>query len=96
MLYFSAADAQHSLDAQHQSMLSSGTGGTDDGTRSYAGLPVRVDYRFYVSASAAPSVPSDIARHLAHGISDELDSALIKSDLFENLGSAKKSTAKHR
>ena len=96
MLYFNAADAQNSLDAQHQSLLTVGGGGSDEESRRYAGLPVHVDYRFYVSALTDSTIPPDIAPRLASGISPDLDRALVNSNLFVNLGAAKESTVKHR
>ncbi|KAM7542428.1 hypothetical protein Aperf_G00000013507 [Anoplocephala perfoliata] len=88
-LYFKAADVQRSLDAQHQAVAAASGG--DSETRHYATLPVRVDYRFYVS-DVAGRVPTDI---LAKGISSELDLALINSDLFVHLGADKSSAVRH-
>lgn len=89
-LYFNAADVQRSLDAQHQAIAAAS--GRNSGTRRYATLPVRVDYRFYVSGVAG-RVPTDI---LAKGVSSDLDLTLINSDLFVHLGADKSSAVRHR
>lgn len=90
-LYFNAADAQRSLDAQHQSMMGFSSD-NESATRRYASLPVRVDYRFYVTTIA---VPSDVTPHLVHGVSAELDRALLNSGLLISLGAGNSSAAKH-
>ncbi|KAL5108241.1 Transcriptional repressor protein YY1 [Taenia crassiceps] len=88
-LYFNAADAQRSLDSQHRSLMGCSS---ESETRRYADLPIRVDYRFYVTATA---VSPDVAPHLAHGASTELDRALFNSGLLTSLGAANSSAAKH-
>uniref|UniRef100_A0A0R3X2P2 Phosphatidylinositol-glycan biosynthesis class S protein n=1 Tax=Hydatigena taeniaeformis TaxID=6205 RepID=A0A0R3X2P2_HYDTA len=89
-LYFDAADAQRGLDAQHQSVMGFSNGETE--TRRYAGLPVRVDYRFYTTMT---SVPSDVTSCLGHGISSELDRALLNSSLPISLAAGNAFAVKH-
>ncbi|VDL57281.1 unnamed protein product [Hymenolepis diminuta] len=88
-LYFKAADAQRSLDAQHQVVAAAS--GRDSETRRYTALPVRVDYRFYVS-DASGQVSKDV---LAKGVSSDLDHTLVNSDLFVHLGGDKSSAVRH-
>uniref|UniRef100_A0A0R3W8K4 GPI transamidase component PIG-S n=1 Tax=Taenia asiatica TaxID=60517 RepID=A0A0R3W8K4_TAEAS len=90
-LYFNAADAQRSLDAQHQSVMGFGSDRGSE-TRRYADLPVRVDYRFYVTTT---KVTPDVAPHLVHGVSAELDRALFNSGFFVSLGVGNSSAVKH-
>lgn len=89
-LYFNAADAQRSLDAQHQVVAAAS--GRDSETRRYTALPVRVDYRFYVS-DASGQVSKDV---LAKGVSSDLDHTLVNSDLFVHLGGDKSSAVRHK
>lgn len=80
------------MDAQHQSVMGFSSDSESE-TRRYADLPVRVDYRFYVATTA---VSPDVASHLAHGVSTELDRALFNSGLLVSLGDGNSSTVKHK